>query len=440
MKLFSSLDPKDRRMLFVVFGLVVALLVLFAVLTPPEDPNNNRVPDSYLMGRYGARAAYTLLQQTGYRVERWERPLSELVQRAGPGTTVIVASPRSTQRPDRAAIVAILNKGGRVLATNLSGGLLLPGNEVESSNQASFAACEAQPEGLPSTAESGSIWIVPSATWGNKNPLVRTTYACDGKPVVVEYPVGKGTAIWWASSTPLENGSIERGHNMELLLDAVGPAEGTQVYWDESLHTPPPTQWKFVSGPVWPLLFWGSIGLGVLIVLSFSRRSGPIRPLPQAPRTTPIEFLDALGGLYRATGAAATVTQIAWERFRAQAVQLAGLGGFGNSSARTTGAKTIYQLDARDITAALERRFGLVGKDMEADLIAAEEACVDEKLKPRSALGLVQALRRHEETLRALSSHASAVHRPASQAGVRGTTVQSAPYNEVLEPMSPEKA
>jgi hypothetical protein len=408
MRLFSSLDPKDRRMLFIVLGLVVALLVVFAVLTPPEDPNTNHVPDSYLVGRYGAKAAYTLLQRSGYRIERWERPLSDLAQQAGPGTTVVVASPTNMERPDRAAIVAILNKGGRVLTTNFRGGELLPGNEVATSDQASFAACEAQPEGLQSAANSGSIWIVPSAGWGNKNPLARTMYACDGKPVVVEYPVGKGTAVWWSSSTPLENGSIERGHNMELLLDSVGPVQGTHVYWDESLHGAAPTQWKYVSGPVWPLLLWGSIGLGILVVLSFSRRSGPIRPLPQTPRTTPIEFLDALGGLYRATGAATTVTQIAWERFRTQAVRFAGLGGRGNSS-----PKTISQPDARDISAALERRFGPVGKEMEADLIAAEEACVDERLKPRRALGLVQALRRHEETLRAISSHATCVRSAA---------------------------
>jgi hypothetical protein len=401
-KIFSSLDQKDRRMLFLVFGLVVALLVVFAVLTPPEDPNSNPVPDSYLVGRHGAKAAYALLQRSGYRVERWEHPLSELAQQAGPGTTVILASPNSAERQDRAAVVSILNKGGRILATDFRGGELLPGNEVASSDRASFAACEAQPEGLEPLADAGSIWIIPSSTWGNKNPRTRTVYACNGKPVVIEYPVGKGTAVWWSSSTPLENGSIERGHNLELFLNSVGPVQGTQVYWDESLHGAAPTQWNYVKGPVWPLLFWGSIGLGLMMVLSFSRRSGPIRPLPQAPRTTPIEFLDALGGLYRSTGATATVTQIAWERFRAQAVHLTGLGGLGSSS-----NKTITQLDARDISKALERRFGSVGKVMEADLVAAEEACWNEKLKPRQALEVVQSLRRHEETLRSISSHAA---------------------------------
>jgi len=407
MRIFASLDEKDRRMLFWVLGLVVALVVVFAIFTPTQDPNANPVPDSYLAGRHGARAAYTLLQRSGYSIERWERPLSELADQAGPGTAVILAAPGDVETQDRAAIAIILNKGGRVLATDFRGGALLPGNEVDVSNRVSFAACEAQPEGLQPLASGGAIWIVPSATWGLKNPRLRTAYSCGGRPVVVEYPVGSGTAIWWASSTPLENGSIERGHNLELLLNSVGPAQGRHVYWDESLHSPPPTQWNYIKGPVWPLLLWGSVGLGLLIVLSFSRRSGPVRPLPHSSRTTPIEFLDALGGLYRSTGAAATVTQIAWERFRAQAVRLAGLGG----TARSCG-KTIAQLDAREVSAALERRFGAIGKEMEADLIAAEEAASDDKLKPRRALRLVQALRRHEETLRTISSHAVAGSTP----------------------------
>ena len=75
MKFLSSLDSKDRRMLLTVFGLVVALLIVFAVFTPPEDPNSNPVPDSYLAGRHGAKAAFTVLQQSGYEVQPVELAL-----------------------------------------------------------------------------------------------------------------------------------------------------------------------------------------------------------------------------------------------------------------------------------------------------------------------------------------------------------------------------
>ena len=419
MKLLASLDSKDRQMLLVTVGLVIVLLILLAVFTPAEDPNRNPVPGSFLSGQHGAKAAYTFLQRSGYTVERWGQPLSELADQAGPNTVLILAQPFSFRRSDRTAVTAILQKGGRVLATGGEGGMLLPGSEVTISKEVTFAACEAQPDGLSSLAGAGPIWIVPTYTWPESRPEIRSAYTCAGQPVVVEYAVGRGTAVWWASSTPLENGSITRGLNLELFLNSVGPPQGQHVYWDESLHGVAPSEWDFVKGPVWPLLSLGSLGLALLVLFSFSRRSGPIRSLPQAARTTPIEFLEALGALYRSTGATATAMQIAWERFRAQ-------------SALLTGQRT-NQLDARQLAAAIERRFGsleslgssggspgLAAAGMEADLIAAEEACWNDKLTSARALELIQTLRRHEEVMRTAGSH-SVKRTPASLGVTLGT-------------------
>jgi hypothetical protein len=386
MNILQSLDPKDRRMLAILLGLVAVVLVLLAVFTPGDDPNQNPIPDSNLAGLHGAKAAFTLLEQSGYHIQRWEQPLGELAEQAGPGTVLVLAEPFSNEQADRDAIQTILQKGGRVLATGLRGGMLLPGTEVTFSREMTFAACEAKPDGLSPLATSGSIWIIPNAGWREARPDIQTAYACAGQPVVVTYPVGKGTVVWWASSTPLENGSITRGQNLELLLNSIGPPTPNQrIFWDESLHNPVHTQWDYVKGPAGPLLLFGAIGLALLAILSFSRRSGPIRPLPQAPRTTPIEFLEALGALYRSTGANTTAIQIAWERFRTQA-------------ARITGQRN-PNLSAAQLTQAIERRFGQIAQSMEKDLLAAEEACSDESIKPRRALAIVQSLRQHEETL-----------------------------------------
>jgi hypothetical protein len=394
MSLLTSLDQKDRRMLLVILGLVALLFLVFVLFAPQQDPNSNPTPSSYLAGEHGAKAAFTLLQQSGYAVERWEESLSGLAARADAGTVLILAEPYSYSPEDRAAIASILQKGGRVVATGFQGGLLLPGSDVTFSKEIAFVACEAEPDGLDPLAGRGTIWIVPRAAWKETRPEVRTAYTCAGQPVVVQYPVGKGTAVWWASATPLENGSITRGQNLELLLNSIGPAhiQGQHIYWDESLHGLVQSPWDYVRGPVWPLFWLGALVLVLLVIFSYSRRSGPIRPLPQAPRTTPIEFLDALGALYRSTGAAATAMQIAWERFRSQ-------------SALLTGQKTA-SLDARQLAAVIERRFGAAGAGMEADLTAAEEACSGDTLKPSRVLTLIQTLRRHEETLRAASSRA----------------------------------
>ncbi|WP_263358519.1 DUF4350 domain-containing protein [Acidicapsa ligni] len=402
MKIFASLDAKDRRMLLILLGGIALLLILLAVLTPRSDPDKNPVPDSYLTGRHGARAAYTLLQQSGYAIQRWEQPLSELAAHADPGTILILAEPNSYEDEDRASIRTILQKGGRILATGLRGGLLLPGNAVEPAKGISFAACEAQPEGLQPLAGTGPIWILPRAGWKLTNPAVQVAYTCANQPVVVEYPSEKGHIVWWANSTPLENSSITRGHNLELLLNSVGSPEGHRIYWDESLHGQAHTPWDYTSGPVWPLLLFGCIGLALLVILSYSRRRGPIRPLPASPRTTPIEFLDALGSLYRAAGATSTATQIAWDRFRSQTALLCGLRN--------------HKPDARELAQAIERRFGSISISMEPDLVAAEEACSNDALKPREALAIVQSLRRHEQTLRAQTLRAASTIRISGNA------------------------
>jgi hypothetical protein len=398
-------------MLLILLALVIALFVLLALVAPSEDANRNPVPSTYLTGTHGAKAAYTLLVQSGYQIQRWDEPLSVLAEHADPNTVVLFAEPYDASPEDKRAVAAILHKGGRVLATGPTGALLLPRSHTGSPTLPSFAACEAQPEGLSPLAASGSIWIVPRVVWTATSPETRADYTCAGEPVVVEYPVAaqpnpagaqtnydqeiQGRAIWWASSTPLENGSIQRGANLDLFLNSIGPAQAANgpihIYWDESLHGDSHSSWEYVRGPLWPLLWSGSAILLLLVLFSFSRRSGPIRPLPRAPRTTPIEFLEALGALYRSTGAASTALQVAWERFRAQ-------------SALLTGQRTA-QMDAKQIAFALERRFGSAAANIEPDLIAAEEACYEDHLKPRRALILIRTLRQHEETLRAASRH-----------------------------------
>ena len=140
-----------------------------------------------------------------------------------------------------------------------------------------FAACKLEPEGLDPLAGSGEVWMVPEAAWQVGNPAHRVDYSCAGQPAVVEYDWGKGHVVWWASSTPLENGSLARAHDLDLLLNSLGPREGHHFYWDESLHGEIRSAWSYAAGPALTMLWIGLPVLGLLVVFSFSRRSGPVR-------------------------------------------------------------------------------------------------------------------------------------------------------------------
>ncbi len=276
-------------------------------------------------------------------------------------------------------------RGGRVLATGFWGGYLVPDGDAGTPKEFTFAACQLEPEGLDTLANSGEVWMVPEATWQVGNPAQRIQYSCGGQPAVVEYDYQSGHVVWWASSTPLENGSLARAANFDLLLNSLGPREGRQFYWDESLHGDVRSEWSYVSGPTVALLWTGMILLSILILFSFSRRSGPVRELPPPARATPIEFLDALGSLYRSAGASSTAVSIAWERFRRYALRLCGLRQ--------------ASVSAEELAAAIRRRFPNADASLEADLATCEDARLNEKIEPRAALKIIQLLHQHRQML-----------------------------------------
>jgi hypothetical protein len=397
MKLFASLDSKDRRLLIGCLVAVLMLAFVTAFLSRNENNDDNPVPSSYLTGRHGARAAYELLEASGYTVERWEQPLSDLAQRADEQTVVIFAEPDQGDiaAEDLKAVRDIVARGGRVLVTGWVGGGLAPDGNVQPPERFQ-SACKLAPQGVDPLANSGEVWMVPEAGWGLDRPLDRVQYNCSGTPAVVEYSNGKGHVIWWASSTPLENGSIARANNLDLFLNALGSREGHHIYWDESLHGETRTEWFYARGPAMWMLRAGLVAVGLLILFSFSRRRGPVRDLPAPERATPVEFLEALGSLYAEAKASATAVELAYERFRRRMSDLCGLKG--------------AKMSAEELGRALRRRFPQAPAELEKDLADCETAVGNDKLAPKSALALVQALSRHSELL-AAAVRAGPAHR-----------------------------
>lgn len=388
MSIVASLDARDRKLLLICLSAVVVLAVITGFFARNQNRDDDPMPSSYLTGRHGARAAYDLLASSGYRIQRWEEPLGELGRQANAQTVVLIAEPFLTRTADFKAVDDLLSHGARVLVTGMAGGELIPGSAVQPSMQFQ-EPCKLTAQGLDALADSGEVWMVPSAKWKLGNPRDRVDYACAGAPAVVEFDRGAGHVIWWASSTPLENGSIARGNNLNLLLNALGPRDGHAFYWDESLHGDVRSQWYYARGPALNLLLAGLACLALLTVFSFSRRNGPVRELPAAARATPVEFLEALGSLYGKAGAAATAVALGYDSFRRRMGSLCGCKGM--------------QMSAAELAAALRRRFPQAPAEMDADLAACEQAANDDGLAPRRALALVQALNRHRDLLTALS-------------------------------------
>lgn len=382
MSWLGGMNGRDRLLLAFIGVCAVVVIVVVAVFGPARETST--VPTTYSNAPAGARAAYLLLKRTGYDVTRSTGPLKSIAGKTTPDTTYIFADPYYSQAQDASTEVKdILARGGRVLLTGITGAMLLGDKRPPVTPMAFDVPCDAQPEGLSALASSGQVRMVAEAAWKVSGPEQRVVYRCGKDPVIVTFPMGKGEVVWWSSPSPLENGTIAQAHNMDLLLESIGPRSTTKVVWDESLHGAGQSLLSWTTGTVLPYVWWQFALAALLLILSFSRRRGPLRPDPVVIRAKPLEFAQSLGSLYRKAGAANVAAVVAYQNFRLKLEKKSGI------SMQATGTEA---------AAAILRRYP--GKTAAAKVVeAAAAASEDTRMREQDALKLVQSLRDAENEL-----------------------------------------
>lgn len=379
----------EWKFLLIFSGAVLALIVITGILAPARL-DNDPVPTTWNTGRSGAKAAWLLLGQLGYKEARWERSGAALSGVDAVHATLVLAEPSPsvaelTGKSRRMPFEDFLRRGGRIVATGPMAALLLPDAEVAPSDRIYNALCDTTPEGPSPLARAGSLSMEVPVRWSGSDPAVRVAQRCGGEAAVVTYPVGKGEAIWWASATPLTNEGLRRGGNLRLLLASVGGRERT-VYFDEYLHGISDSPWTAAKGtPLTGMLVQAGC-VGLLLLFSFSRGSGPKRALAQPPRTSPLEFVESMGALYGRAGASSVAVGAAQRRLTEF---LAQEGGVPRETLRSGPEAT---------AGAVSARFGGDAAGLAEDLTAARRAEYD-PLRPREALGLVRRLDEHRARL-----------------------------------------
>src|ERR1700757_1188654 len=367
-----KIDPRDRKLLLgsaVVFILLIAGAVIFG----GDAGQRQEAPSSYSTASGGAKAAYLLMLQSGYNVQRWEKPLVDLPKTA----TVILADPmEAPTREERESLKSFLSDGGRIIATGMFSGTFLPENDSVPDMLLGMTwkkALAVSPSAI--TRAAPEITIAPQARWPSYSPAY-SLYGDGDEIVVVKYPYGRGEVLWWAAATPLTNAGLKEPGNLEFLLASVGDTKAP-ILWDEYVHGYRETLGSSVAhSPVkWILLQVALLGLAV--VATFSRRSGPISAPVTDVRLSPLEFVQTLGGLYENAGTASVAVDICYQRFRYWLTRR--LGVANNIS--------IHDLESavRDRFAPRDERFGAI-------LRRCESAKSDPYLGEAEALQLVQEL------------------------------------------------
>jgi hypothetical protein len=366
------IDPRDRKLLLGA-GIVFVLLIAGVAFFGAQPGEKLEAPSSYSTASGGAKAAYLLLTQSGYKVQRWERQLIDLPK----GVTLVLADPQEAPtREEREALRKFLLDGGRIIATGMFAGTFLPENESVADELLGMTwkkVSAVAPSAI--TRAAPEITIAPQARW----PSYSAAYALysDGdEAVVVKYPYGRGEVLWWAAATPLTNAGLKEPGNLEFLLASVGNSKAP-ILWDEYIHGYRETLGSSVGhSPVkWLVLQLGLLGLAILA--TFSRRSGPVFVPETSVRLSPLEFVQTLGGLYENAGTASVAVDISYQRFRYWLTRRLGIAA---------------NIPINDLEAVVRDRFALKNDHFAAILRRCESAKVDPYLSESEGLHLVQEL------------------------------------------------
>jgi hypothetical protein len=379
----SAVIAPDDRKLLVFVAVFVALIVAALALLSTEQEDDIYFPSSYSAKSHGAKAAYLLLRESGYNVNRWEERPSNL-PKEGSGFLLILAEPfHFSDRADQQALKQFVVSGGRVLAIGFTAGMMLPDEKVVTGDPDNFGWKQYQPQ-IPSRfTRGGAISMERPAGWRFEDSAHLVDYGTAKQAVVVSYVLGKGEIMWWGSASPITNAGITRDGNLQLFLDSIGP-RSTHILWDEYFHGSRPSIWSYAWGPA---LAWGGIQFGIIafaVVFGFSRRSGPIRPLAQLSRLSPLEFVETLGALYHRAQASWAALDAVYQRFRSLLCKRLGLRN---------------DIAAEQMVRSARERLGYKNSDFGQVLTACEAALQNSDISDGEALRLIQALHKHRRNL-----------------------------------------
>jgi len=363
-----------------VWGCVLVLIAGIVVTAPPA-PEYAPVPSIYASGSGGARAAYLLLRDLHFDVRAWEEPPSALATQLATPAVLILAEPsESPSKADVAALRKFVEAGGRVLFCGASIPKFFPkadvSDPVEGIEWKEFSA------NLPSatTRAADKVILRPEVYWGTPGPSQLALYGSEDSAAIVSWQIGNGEVLWWAGATPLTNAGITKSGNLNLFLNSIG--EGRPIYWDEYFHGQRASLFSYVEKT--PVVWAGvQILLAALILLfTFSRRSGPIVMPGSVSRLSPLEFVDTMGALYQHAGASSIPVDVSRRHLRLELTRRLGLPSAtpDDDLARVAGDR--LGLDSASFANALNR---------------ASRAATAPQLRARDALAVVQNLERFKE-------------------------------------------
>jgi len=351
------MPPRRSRAIAVAalgLALVVALSATVSVLAPPSS--DGLAPgSSFSLDPDGSAAAYATLQSLGYQVNRSFESISSLA--VTPSSTVLIlADPKeAASEGDRRALQTFVSAGGIVLVTGCEAASFLSSGEAAQPPDLAGGFDERPFDAaFPSPLTTGAprISMDSLCASGDRDARYTPLYRDGGVSVVWAARIGQGLAVWWAGTTPIVNRAIDEPGHLELLLNVVGPA-GRAILWDEFYHGQRRSLYSYAKLTPLPWLLAQAALIAAVAAAMFVRRRAPVLDRFVEPRTSPLEFVDTMAGLYARAGTAGDAVTTARARLRRLLLDATGLAASVDDVRLAAAAAGRVQVDASQLEAAL---------------------------------------------------------------------------------------
>jgi hypothetical protein len=324
--------------LVAVFIALILLNIVFLSEPPHEEENEfaaNR--SSYRATPYGTLAFYTLLEESGYPVSRFERPLTELKSRSDIGTLLIISPlPRYNPSPREIESLAEWVEGGRLL--------ILIDREIsvrlgQITIQTSIVVeSEGEVRPLQPSIYVRGVRDLMLSRFASRVKIAHgsaTEHIGDqGGAILADAKVGEGRVIVLTDPYVVANNGISEKDNLQLALNLLeGRPEG-KIAFDEFHHGYGAARGigraaggvidYFRGTPVLWMMAQGAL-IALLVVYSRGRRfARPLEPRRER-RTTNLEFVSSMANIMRLARASDLAMQSIYSRFRAELCRYCGL-------------------------------------------------------------------------------------------------------------------
>ena len=346
-----------------LFVVLVGLNFLFFVDTrATEEDELTGDRSSYRSTPYGTLAFYTLLEESGYNVTRFEKPFTELKNHE-PGTLIVIAPPDAHQ-PDDEEFIALNNwvEAGGVLIV-IDRVIQVPVGDGTANTERAESNTAVRP--LQPTLFTRGVQRVGLSEYATRvrvNTRSATYHIGDDQAAVLaDAQVSKGRVVLLTDPFVVANNGISQADNVILALNLIQGRPPGPIAFDEYHHgygassTGGGLMSYFRGTPVpWMMAQAGLIA--ALVVYSYGRRFGRPIPVRQERRTTNLEFVSSMANITRLAEASDLAMENIYSEFRKRLCRFSGVPSkIENARLAAAASRRNTRLDERELAGLLGR-------------------------------------------------------------------------------------